>query len=151
METNAERRKRKLAVLATEHGGLEVIAQRAELSAESLVQVVKGTLLPPKRGSTDRSPRALGDSAARAIEGAFNLGRGWFDNDPGPDEMTARELLMLGYFRLLDENMQTLVIENVREASERRAALAESFAAALRRQPAALPDAPPVAAPPGLA
>lgn len=53
--------------------------------------------------------------------------------------MTGPELLMLGYFRLLDSSMQQIVIENIREAAERRAAVTEGLAAALRH-PAPAPQ-----------
>lgn len=142
METNAERRRRKLRTLVTKHGGYPALGALVGLSAESLEQVVKGTLLPPKKGGGERTPRGIGDSAARAIEGALNLERGWFDNDPEAVDMTAPELLLLGYFRLLDDKMQALVIENVREAAERRAALSESLAQALKHAGATAPPAP---------
>ena len=134
METNAERRRRKLVILSTQKGGLANIAARADLNPDTLEQVVKGTLLPPKKGSGERSPRSLGDSAARAIEAALDLERGWFDNDCETVDMTGPELLLLGYFRMLDEPLQRLVIEQVREAAERRAAIAESLATALKTQ-----------------
>lgn len=132
METNCERRRRKLLVLATQKGGVKGIATAAGLSPASLEQVIKGTLLPMKKVGQGRSPRNLGDSAARSIEGAFKLERGWFDNDAEAVDMTGPEFLLLGYFRALDANLQALVIENVREAAERKAAIAETLAQTIR-------------------
>lgn len=78
METANDRRKRKLGELSTRVGGIGVIARQANVSEAALDQILKGVLLPAKKDGT-RSPRSLGDTAARAIEDAFDLGRGWFD------------------------------------------------------------------------
>jgi hypothetical protein len=78
METNDERRKRRLALLCERSGGVRAVADKAGLGWEALDQVLKGTLLPPKSDGT-RSPRSLGEPAARAIEEAFDLGTGWLD------------------------------------------------------------------------
>lgn len=83
METKSDRRLRKLRQLADQHGGLRAIADKAKVSAASLDQIVKGVPLPPKKDGS-RSPRSLGDSAAHAIEDAFQLGRGWFDSETPP-------------------------------------------------------------------
>jgi SOS-response transcriptional repressor LexA len=91
METNAERRRRKLTALCEERG-LKNVAARSEVSAASLDQIIKGVLLPPKKDGS-RSPRNLGDDAARKIEDAESLGRGWFDL---PDEATASILKVSG-------------------------------------------------------
>lgn len=131
VETNDERRKRKLADLISRNGGIDAVALAAGLNRASLDQVLKGVLLPPKRGSTERSPRALGDSSARAIERAFHLERGWFDNDLEELDMTPKELQLLGYFRELDQALQALIIERVRETAEKKAALEEGLAKAL--------------------
>lgn len=84
METIGERRRRKLISLVKAAGGgaraLEKIASITGLSPASLDQVIKGTLLPPKKDGT-RSPKSLGDPSARAIEEALELGHGWFDSD----------------------------------------------------------------------
>lgn len=45
---------------------------------QSLDQVLKGVLLPAKADGT-RTPKSLGDDAARKLEEVFKLGRGWFD------------------------------------------------------------------------
>lgn len=80
METNDERRKRKLRQLSEAHG-LDALAEAAGLKGpESLDQILKGVLLPKKTDGT-QSPRSLGDDSARKIELALNLGRGWFDED----------------------------------------------------------------------
>lgn len=80
METIADRRRRKLITLVERHGGLSRLAQATNQSAASLDQVIKRTPLPPKKDGT-RSAKALGPTAARAIEDALQLGRGWFDAD----------------------------------------------------------------------
>lgn len=83
METNAERRTRKLRELAAKtEGGLRGIAAAAEVNFDSLDQVTKGVLLPPKKDGS-RSPRKLGDGTAEQIEEALGLPRGWFDSDEG--------------------------------------------------------------------
>lgn len=60
-----------------------MVAERAGLNPDTLMQVIKGTLLPPRRDGT-RSPRSLGNEAARQIEEAFELGVGWFDEADSP-------------------------------------------------------------------
>lgn len=85
METASERRKRKLIELCGKHG-LRTVADRAGVNQFALEQVMKGVLLPAKKDGT-RSPRNLGDAAARAIERAFDKPEGWFDShDVGGDE-----------------------------------------------------------------
>lgn len=86
METNAERRRRKLTDLCKVRG-LKDVAARAELNPDSLAQIIKGVLLPAKKDGT-RSPRNLGDDAARKIEDAEGLGLGWFD-DASDEEPTS--------------------------------------------------------------
>ena len=78
METSDERRKRRLASLCEQHGGVRAVAELSGVAWATLDQILKGTLLPAK-GDGTRSPRALGDANARAIEDAMDLGRGWFD------------------------------------------------------------------------
>lgn len=130
METNDERRRRKLEELCLQFGRGEV-AKRAELSEAALDQILKGVELPPKKGGGPRSKRGLGDSAARAIEVAFELDRGWFDNDHGAVDMTARELQLVGYFRELEPTLQGLVLENVREAVQRQADMRDGLRLAI--------------------
>jgi len=130
METNDERRRRKLTDLVNEHG-IEKVAEAAGLSAQYLDQIIKRRLLPPKRGDGSRSERTLGDSAARAIEGALLLERGWFDNEGESVDMTAKEMQLLGYFRELDPSMQTILLETVREAANQQAKLREQFSRAI--------------------
>ena len=77
METNSERRRRKLAELCAERG-IAAVAKSAGLNWQSLDQVIKGALLPPKKDGT-RSPKNLGNDAAQKIEVAQGLGVGWFD------------------------------------------------------------------------
>jgi hypothetical protein len=90
METKDARRRRKLDLLVQQHG-LEAVAVAAQKNPQYLSQILKGVLLPVKRDGT-RSPRALGDAAAEAIEDAMHLGRGWFDSAHGlPGSATARE------------------------------------------------------------
>lgn len=81
METAGDRRRRKLKVLC-DSLGRPAVAEAAGKSPIYLEQIIKGVLLPQKRDGT-RSPRNLGDAAARAIERAFQLGEGWFD---APDD-----------------------------------------------------------------
>lgn len=81
METNAERRTRKLRELAARTpGGLRAVAESANVSVESLDQIIKGVLLPAKRDGT-RSARRLGDGTADRIQEALGLPRGWFDTE----------------------------------------------------------------------
>lgn len=91
METCSERRKRKLAELAREKGGLKVLAADCGLSYGSLDQILKGVPLPPKADGS-RSERSLGDDAARSIETRYGLERGWFDSDPTPAAGTPENL-----------------------------------------------------------
>lgn len=77
METNAERRRRKLEWLCGKKGIYEV-AKGAGMNWQSLDQVIKRSLLPPKKDGT-RSIKNLGEAAARKIEKSENLGVGWFD------------------------------------------------------------------------
>lgn len=90
METQADRRLRKLRWLCLtfkDKGGLQFVADEAQLNANTLDQVLKGALLPPKADGT-RSPRKLGDRAVEQMEAspALGLGRGWFDTDDGYDD-----------------------------------------------------------------
>lgn len=82
MESSAERRRRKLAALCEKHGR-DVVSRRSGTNPFALEQVIRRVPLPAKKDGT-RSPRNLGDAAARAIEAAFGLGEGWFDT---PDDM----------------------------------------------------------------
>jgi len=77
METNEDRRRRKLEALIKHHGA-ETVASEAGLSAAYLNQIVKRVLLPKKADGT-RSPRALADDAARRIERGLGLATGWMD------------------------------------------------------------------------
>lgn len=120
METNDQRRKRKLSDLCAEFG-IDAIASDSGLSAEYLRQILNGTLLP-KKGDGTRSPRKLGDEAARSIEEKRGLGIGWFDNDRDDIPMTPRELLMLGHFRNLPNDLQDFLVEQAANAVERQAA-----------------------------
>jgi len=79
MDTNDEVRRRRLARLCREvDGGLPAIAAEAGLSAAALDQILKKVLLPEKEDGT-RTPKALGDGAARKIEAAYALQDGWLD------------------------------------------------------------------------
>lgn len=73
METNDERRLRKLVAICQQHGRL-VVADRAEVNEQTLYQIIER-----KMGSRMKNPKQLGDDIARKIEAAFDLGRGWFD------------------------------------------------------------------------
>jgi hypothetical protein len=78
MDTNAEIRRRRLAELCAQEGGVRVVADKAKMNWQSLDQILKKVLLPQKADGT-RNPRTLGDDAARDLEEVFDLGRGWFD------------------------------------------------------------------------
>lgn len=136
VETNPERRKRKLADLCRLVGGYTLLAEPAGLSPAYIEQICKGVLLPAKKGGDGlRSARSLGDSAARSLEGVHNLPRGWFDNDADPLDMTSMELLLLGYFRALDQTLQTLVLENLQKTAEDRRQLQEQWQLAIKASP----------------
>ncbi len=123
METNNERRLRKLIEVCAAHGGYVAVAKGAKLNPASLDQIIKRVPLP-KKGDGSRSERALGDAAARAIEEAYKLGRGWFDNDGEEASMSPNELQLLGLFRAIeDQTLQKVVLDNVRAALEQRADL----------------------------
>lgn len=136
METNDERRRRKLADLALQYG-LAEIAHKASMSMAALDQILKGVELPPKKGDGSRSKRGLGDSAARAIEAGFGLERGWFDNDQGTVDMTAKELQLVGYFRELDKTLQSIMLENIREAVEQQSRMREGLKLAVPKMKSA--------------
>lgn len=99
METNDERRLRKLRELCDRHG-VDDVAVKAGLSPPALRQIVKGTLLPAKKGG-DRAPRSLGNESARAIEAAYGLPRGWFDNDADGHELAPDALSIATRFNAL--------------------------------------------------
>lgn len=100
METSNERRRRKLELLCKREGGYRAVAERADVNPAALDQVLKGVLLPAKADGS-RSPRALGDSTARAIESAYpDLGVGWFDvDDRAALDLTADEIDMVLAYR----------------------------------------------------
>ena len=99
VETHDERRLRKLQALCNQHG-VDQVAVHAELSPAALRQIIKGTMLQPKKDGT-RKPRALGDDSARAIELAYGLGRGWFDNDAPAGALPADALAVAEAFNAL--------------------------------------------------
>jgi hypothetical protein len=128
VETNTERRRRILVALCNEHGGVEAVAQRANLSADSLKQIIKGYRSSHKpTGGGSPSERALGDSAARAIEGAFGLERGWLDNDVEHMIRTPQEMELVAIFRQLDEATRQVVIDSIRDARDGAAKAAEQL------------------------
>ena len=136
METNDERWRRKLTDLEREHG-LDRLAEVADMNPAYITQIIKGTKLPAKKDGS-RSERSLGDTAARSIERGLSLERGWLDSDEDAVDMTAKELQLLGYFRELDESLQAIMLEQVRNAAEQQAKLREQFkkATAPRQQKA---------------
>ena len=77
METNAERRRKKLETFCRERG-LKVVAEVSGLNWQYIDQAIKKTLLPAKKDGT-RGYRKMSDEAFEKIEDAFKLGRGWFD------------------------------------------------------------------------
>lgn len=127
METNSERRRRKLAEICAEKG-IKEVAESAGLNWASLDQVIKKELLPPKKDGT-RSPKNLGNEAARKIETAQNLGIGWFDaapaelkpsvahaNEPAPSAWHATPANLDGVLRALSG-----YLANVSESRRRSA------------------------------
>lgn len=82
METNAERRRKKLEDFCNERG-LKAVAAAADLNWQYIDQAIKKTLLPAKKDGT-RGHRKMSDEAFEKIEDAFNLGRGWFDGIGAP-------------------------------------------------------------------
>jgi SOS-response transcriptional repressor LexA len=88
METNAERRRRKLEAFCNEKG-LKAVADAVGLNWQYIDQAIKKTLLPVKKDGT-RGYRKMSDEAFEKIEDAYQLGRGWFDEmvtqntAPGP-------------------------------------------------------------------
>jgi hypothetical protein len=101
METASERRKRKLELVLKLHGGLAAVAKAATVNPAALDQIVKGTLLPPKKDGS-QNPRSLGDANAHAIEDAFGLGRGWFD---APDETAPSKVSAVGAIQDDEEDL----------------------------------------------
>ena len=87
----AETRRKKLAQLLKERG-IRQVASRAALNWQSLDQVIKCVLLPPKKDGS-RAPRSLGSAMARRIEASESLPDGWFDEVEAPpvlDPLEAR-------------------------------------------------------------
>ena len=70
-----EIRFKRLAEAETLAGGLRSLAERADLNEKYLRQIRDGF-----QGKKDRNPRRLGDDAARRIEKALGLPRGWMDS-----------------------------------------------------------------------
>jgi hypothetical protein len=127
METNDERRLRKLKELCSAKGGHVSVAQTAGLKPVYLDQIIKGVTLPPKKGDGSRSERALGNTAARAIEEAYQLGHGWFDNDGDDVDMNPKELELVALFRQLgDPVLQDLHLEKIRDSVAQRNQLLEN-------------------------
>lgn len=88
MDTNSERRRKKLESFCSEKG-LKAVAEACGLNWQYIDQAIKKTLLPQKKDGT-RGYRKMSDEAFEKIEDAFDLGRGWFDEmvtqntAPGP-------------------------------------------------------------------
>jgi hypothetical protein len=94
METAGDRRRRKLAALCEEHGR-DNVARLSGTNPFTLDQVIKGVRLPPKKDGT-RGVRNLGHAAARAIEEAFQLPIGWFDQPDEPAGTPSSAALAVG-------------------------------------------------------
>jgi len=136
VETNAERRRRKLIELCSNtEGGVEAVAKASGLSAASLRQYMKAykSSHTPQEGEGSRSERGLGDSSARAIEDALKLGRGWFDNDVEAMIRTPQEQELIAIFRQLNEPGRDALIENLRETRDVLKREAERVASGVRR------------------
>lgn len=78
MDTNAEIRRRRLAELCAAQGGVRAVAAATKLNWQALDQILKKVLLPAKADGS-RTPKSLGDDAARTIEEVYDLGRGALD------------------------------------------------------------------------
>jgi AraC-like DNA-binding protein len=130
MKTNAERRRDKLAQLIREHG-LGELASAAGCSPDYLTQIIKGYKASFIKGDGSSSERGLGDKAARAIEDALELGRGWFDNDE-EQMLTPQEQEVMGVFRQLHPATQRVLHERMVEARDRQRAEEERIRHALR-------------------
>lgn len=102
MESADERRRRKLSALCQRYG-LRTVAERAKINPNTLDQVLKGVLLPPKQDGS-RSPRALGDESVQKIEVAFGLPDGWFDAAEAVPLSKAALALGQFYDRLTDKD-----------------------------------------------
>lgn len=140
METNDQRRRRKLGELANTHG-LEALAKAAretdatlKTSAASLKQVVQGYASSFELGNGSRSERGLGDRVARAIETAFQLGTGWFDNDI-EQMLTPEEQHIMGLYRRLSEASRQMVLESMNRALAGEQRLAERMRSQIKPPP----------------
>lgn len=91
--------------MVAEKGGLKTLAADCGLSYAALDQVIKGVLLPEK-GDGTRREKSLGDDAARAIEAAYKLGRGWMDADDAPPVVVTKEPTLDQALRLLADLLQ---------------------------------------------
>lgn len=128
METASDRRRRKLQLLCASNGGPKGVGAKSGVSPASLDQILKGVLLPEKADGT-RSPRKLGDDAARRIEDAYELPRGWFDAEdkapapsplePGDPILEAAHRELLGYFDVLTPYEQAAMLKEARGRAAR--------------------------------
>lgn len=91
METNSERRRRKLTDICA-NLGIKKVADRAGLNWQSLDQIIKMTPLPAKKDGS-RGTKNLGDEAARKIEESEGLGHGWFDLSDQPSSENTADLI----------------------------------------------------------
>lgn len=135
LETNAERRRRKLKDFCAENGGHVKVAEKAELSAATLLQYINANKSShaPKAGGRSPSERGMGDAAARAIEEAFGLERGWFDNEIDTMIRTAQEQELLAIFRQFPEDRRRATVQVLREQISELEREAELLAERLRR------------------
>jgi hypothetical protein len=137
METNSERRRRKLTDLCAQRG-ITKVAENAGLNWASLDQIIKKTLLPPKKDGT-RSIKNLGDDAARKIERAEGLGEGWFDLDDEtqtapPEQAATRPSLVVNGIRLSsDAFMLAQMLDRMPESQGKFKAFAECMTAITKR------------------
>ena len=90
METNAERRRKKLETFCSQRG-LKSVADAAGLNWQYIDQAIKKTLLSPKKDGT-RGYRKMSDEAFEKIEVAFKLRCGWFDEIDAQTSNTASTL-----------------------------------------------------------
>jgi len=77
-DTNEEVRRRRLAQLAEEVGGLDVVGGAAGVSAQNLDHILKRRKGARRQDGTQK-PVGVGDDLARRVERAFGLRLGWMD------------------------------------------------------------------------
>lgn len=157
METNAERRRKKLETFCNERG-LKAVADAAGLNWQYIDQAIKKTLLPAKKDGT-RGYRKMSDEAFEKIEDAFELGRGWFDGintknqstypaPPATAPSLADTLAQLGQVIAASDKLTRAqikpILDQLLETPEQAAELGQRLQAtiAIQQSPAPTPATP---------